>query len=98
MHPYTLGDDCIDKHFNYYIDELFKRTRKNYVERLNNVSRNPSHKLKCERPTVINKTTTWVKADENTYRRAKKTCVKRYHACLKTFYKYTNLSYGAICK
>jgi hypothetical protein len=23
MHPYILGLDCINKHYNYYIDELF---------------------------------------------------------------------------
>lgn len=96
MHPYTISDTCVGKHFSYYINELFKGKVKNYVEKTN-IGRRPNHKLKCKRPTIINKTKTWVKRDEDTYRRAKKTCVKRYHGCLTKFYKKTQSSYAAIC-
>ncbi len=96
MHPYTINSTCIEKHFNHYMGELFKKKIKNYVEK-SNISRKPNHVLKCKRPKVINKTKTWVKRDEDTYKRAKVTCVKRYHGCLTKFYKNTQDSYWAIC-
>ena len=99
MHPYTLGEDCISKHFNFYIKELFKQERKNYIERLGKTYRAPSHEVSCSKtPEVINKTNTWTQRDEATYRRAKVRCVESYHACLKTFWKKTNRSYAALCE
>jgi len=100
MHPYTLSEACINRHFNYYIEELFKRTRPNYVEKIEQkASRRPSHKVKCtKQPKVINKTKTWNKRDRDTLRRAKVTCVESYHSCLKTFWKNTESSYAALCE
>lgn len=93
MHPYTLTEDCIDKHFSYYIEELFGRKRINYV------SRNPSHELVCKKqPKVINETKTWTKSDSDTLYRAKMRCVKSYHSCLKTFWKKGHGRYHALCE
>ena len=97
MHPYTLGEECIDRHFNYYTNELFKTNQVNYVEN-KYYNGESSDKLSCRKPQVVNKTNTWVRSDEDTFRRAKKTCIERYHSCLKTFYKNTNNGYSAICE
>jgi hypothetical protein len=100
MHPYTLSEQCINKHFNYYINELFKKTRKNYVEGIEKKPiRQPSHKVVCtDAPQVINKTNSWVKRDEDTFTRAKNKCITSYHSCLKTFWKHTKSSYAALCE
>lgn len=98
MHPYNLGDHCINKHFNYYINELFGRYEKhNYVE-----SRSwhepASHNNKCREPKIINKTNTWNKRDEDTLARAKVRCLDYYNSCLKTFWKNSSDSYTALCE
>jgi len=99
MHPYELSEECINRHFNYYIDELFKRKRKNYVERTRNIYRAPSHELVCKKqPEVINETDNWTKKDADTLHRAKMRCVNSYHACLKTFWKKGHDNYHALCE
>lgn len=97
MHPYTLGEKCISKHFNYYLEELFNRQKDNYVE-IRNISRDPAAKRQCKTPRVINKTKTWNKRDQGTLDRAKKKCIREYNSCLKIFWKKTELSYSALCE
>ena len=100
MHPYTFSEECINRHFNYYIEELFKRERKNYVEDSSSRAlRGPSHEVVCEKePQVINETKTWTEKDGNTLYRAKMRCIKSYHSCLKTFWKKGHGNYHALCE
>lgn len=95
MHPYTIGDRCINKHFAYYIKELFYKDEAiNYVEtRKIHYSEN-----RCKKPEVINYTDNWNKRDQDTLERAKVTCIERYRSCLKTFIKKEPLTYNAICE
>lgn len=99
MHPYNLGDDCINKHFNYYINELFYRhDRQNYVQERKTQSVNSTYQESCKKPKVINKTNEWNKRDEATLNRAKTRCIENYNSCLKTFWKNTHNSYSALCE
>lgn len=97
MHPYTLGEMCINRHFNYYMNELFGRfERNNYVES-RAMYREPSEKKTCKKPIIVNKTNSWNDRDQQTLIRAKRTCIVRYKSCLEKFWKKTQLSYAAWC-
>jgi len=95
MHPYTLGESCISKHYLYYLDELFTNVSYEKFEKEN------SHKMyvmtSCEMPKIINNTKTWTKRDGDTLERAKKTCINRYKSCLSRFIKVEEQTYRAIC-
>jgi len=97
MHPYTIGERCINKHFAYYIKELFHNTdAMNYVE-LRKQHNHYTHN-KCSKPMIVNKTNKWVQKDEDTLNRAKKKCVKEYKSCLKVFTKKNEGEYTALCE
>lgn len=100
MHPYTLYDRCINKHFNYYIEELFNRNEEgNFV-----ISRSYEHtyykpkKPECREPRIINKTNEWNERDIGTLNRSKSRCIELYNTCLKVFIKKEPLTYNAICE
>lgn len=97
MHPYTVSDRCINKHFAFYIKELFHGDKAvNYVEtRKHDIGYSEN---RCAEPRVVNNTETWNKRDEDTLNRAKNTCLSRYKSCLKTFVKKEQLNYYAICE
>lgn len=95
MHPYTIGDRCINKHFHYYIKEMFYREDSmNYVEE----RKIHYQENRCRKPKVINYTDTWNKRDQDTLERAKVTCIERYKSCLKRFIKKEKYAYNAICE
>ena len=99
MHPYTLNDRCINKHFRYYINELFKNGKNNNVIDEHKVDNTYYNKKKqCEPARVINKTNEWTEKDVQTINRASRTCIERYKTCLKTFIKKAPLTYNAICE
>lgn len=97
MHPYTIGDRCINTHFHYYINELFDRHEDmNYV-----MLRSEEHvyrENKCSKPKVINKTETWTDRDQGTLERSKNRCLELYGSCLKVFIKKEELTYNVICE
>lgn len=98
MHPYTLGDRCINKHFHYYINELFSRHENmNYV-----MSRNTDQHIysenKCQSPKIINQTNKWNDRDSKTLNRASDRCLELYGTCLKIFVKKEELIYNVICE
>lgn len=97
MHPQMMGEHCVNKHFYYYIEELFDRHQWfNYVDK-NFTERNPSSE-KCEEPEVVNETNNWGKKDSETLARMKVRCLEEYETCLKIFIKKTSDNYLAICK
>jgi transcription initiation factor TFIIIB Brf1 subunit/transcription initiation factor TFIIB len=95
MHPYTLRENCVSKHYLYYLDELFTSISYEKFEKEN------SHKthmmISCKMPEIINNTKTWTEKDIQTLERAKKTCVSRYKSCLKRFTKVEDQVYRALC-
>lgn len=102
MHPYTLGENCINKHFSYYIKELFhQENTMNYIES-RHIDRYHFTHNKCSEPIIINKTDTWDKRDRDTLNRAKMRCIEVYGTCLKSLTKVLldgeHVSYRAICE
>lgn len=93
MHPETISELCINKHFYYYIQELFNHTPKTYVQPIEE-----EDKKHCSEPEVINKTSTWTKRDEDTLNRSKNKCVAEYKSCLKKFTKKSEDNYNVICE
>lgn len=93
MHPYVLGEVCINKHFDYYMDELFgRKSDENYVE-----DYNLTRKRCTVRPRIINPTKKWLDIDRRSFEKAKKDCVLHYNSCLKIFIKKDHLNYHTIC-
>jgi hypothetical protein len=98
MHPYTIGERCINKHFYYYIKELFyQEDTMNYVE-TRKEQEHFFYENRCREPEVINKTDKWTERDTRSLNSAKRTCLKTYKSCLKTFIKKEHLNYYAICE
>lgn len=94
MHPYVLGERCINKHFDYYMDELFERLKdKNYVEQ------KEKELKKCTvKPSIINPTKVWLPIDAKSFEKAKRDCKIHYNSCLKMFIKKDHLTYNTICE
>ena len=92
MHPYIIDEICLSNHYLYYLEELF--TGLSYKDFL---SKNYKFAMNCKAPKIINDTNTWTKLDEDTVKRAGKTCIKKYQLCLKRFIKTEELTYNAIC-
>lgn len=98
MHPYTLSQTCMNRHYYYYINELFGNDKKNnYVESKMTVNKY-SQKSKCPEANVVNKTKEWTEQDVRNLKSAHKRCPELYGTCLKTFIKNKTRSYYAICK
>lgn len=98
MHPYTLSERCINKHYHYYMNELFDNHKKeNFVEA--RMSHNKyTNKDKCPEAKVINKTNEWTEQDVRSLKSAHRRCPEVYGTCLKTFIKNKTRSYYAICE
>lgn len=106
MHPYTISNRCINKHFSYYINELFgnhedsnfvisrSHTQKQHTENKYFKPKKP----KCKKVNIINKTKTWNRRDKNTLLNSKRRCLQLHKTCLKTFIKKEELTYNAICE
>ena len=98
MHPYTLGDRCINRHFHYYINELFGRYEGSNYVMLRNTENLPHSENRCKKPELINKTKTWTKRDQDSFNRAGRRCLEMYNSCMKTFIKKEELTYNVICE
>jgi len=99
MHPYTISDTCINRHFHYYINELFNNLEENnYV--MSRASEHTYFKPKevCKEPEIINHTEEWTKKDIRTLKIVKRRCIEMYGSCLKVLIKKAPLTYNAICE
>lgn len=96
MHPYTLDDYCIYKHYNYYMSELFGSDKN--INYMSYVYVRDNYDLKCGEVEVINKTETWNEIDQKTFENAKVRCLDMYDSCMSKFMKVDDLTYRVLCK
>ena len=99
MHPYMVGPYCFGKHYDYYIAEFFTehRTNRNRLSTNARYKKKKSNKKACRAPQVVNRTNTWTRGDQQTLKRAYRTCIEDYNSCLKTLVKTEELAYQAVC-
>ena len=100
MHPTTDDYNCLIKHWDYYVYELFQNDeRGKYIQRSTPVDRKiqSDEVICCAEPEIVNETDVWTQEDEDNKNTAMGRCQEMYGTCLKTFYKRAEREYGAIC-
>ena len=87
MHPFVFSPECMLKHREYYIEELFGRVKTGDL----------SMERQCKEPIIKNYTKEWTERDKKSYNRAKYVCKVDYRSCLRLFTKKATRTYTVRC-